>query len=64
MVIFIIQRRVNPKDEWKSYKKFDDNQKAWQSFRMLEKHRYSLHKGSNYNVYRMYDVVNQEYHYS
>jgi len=36
---FIIQHRVNPKDQWEDFKKFHDEKKANQSLEMLWKHR-------------------------
>ena len=59
---FVIEQRVNPFDEWKKYKQFDDFVKAQQSFEMLKKHRYNLFKDSEYEKYRLYDKVNKIYY--
>lgn len=59
---FVIEQRVNPFDEWKKYKQFDDFDKAQQSFEMLKKHRCNLFKDSEYEKYRLYDVVNKIYY--
>ena len=59
---FIIEQRLNPFDEWKKYKQFDDFKKANQSFKMLKKHRWNLFKDSGYQKYRLYDVLSKIYH--
>ena len=52
---YIIERRVNPSDDFIKYKQFDDWEKAKQSFEMLKKHVDNLSKGSEYMKYRLYD---------
>lgn len=59
---FIIEKRVNPSDKWKKYKQFDDFDIAQQSFEMLKKHRCNLIKDSEYEKYRLYDVINKNYY--
>ena len=59
---FVVEQRVNPFDEWKPYKQFDDEKRAKQSFVMLKKHRCNLFKYSEYEKYRLYDVVNKIYY--
>lgn len=53
---------VNPRDEWKKFKPFDDEDKAKQSFDILKKHRNNLFKGSQYMMYRLYDSVKDIYY--
>ena len=60
---FIIEKRVNPFDEFKKYKQFDTLEKAQQSFEMLKKHVDNFSKGSEYMKYRLYDVVNKIYYH-
>lgn len=59
---FIIEQRVNPTNDWKPYKKFDDKKKAKQSLETLKKHRCNLFKDSEYEKYRMYDVATKTYY--
>lgn len=59
---FVIEQRVNPIDNWKKYKQFDDFDKAQQSFEMLKKHRTNIFKDSEYEKYRLYDAVNKIYY--
>lgn len=60
---FIIEQQVNPSSQWIKYKQFDNFDKAQQSFEMLKKHRFTLFKNSNYMNYRLYDIINNFYHY-
>lgn len=60
---FKIELRVNPTDEWVKHKQFDDEETAKQSFDMLKKHRGNLFKGTDYDKYRLYDVVKKTYLY-
>jgi hypothetical protein len=52
-----IQQRVNPRDKWKKYKRFDDLKKARESFNMCIKHTCNLFKDSMYYKYRLIDRV-------
>ena len=60
---YIIERRVNPFDEWKPDRKFTDWTKAKQSFEMLKKHRANYLKDSEYMLYRLFDKV-KNIHYA
>ena len=59
---FVVEQKVNPTDDWKSYKKFDELGKAKQSCTMLNKHRCNLLKDSDYDKYRILDVVYNVYY--
>lgn len=54
---FKIKIRVNPFDEWKTYKVFKDKKRAEQSLKMLRKHTYNLDKGTNYTKYKLVEVI-------
>ena len=50
---FVIEKRVNPNDEWLPYKKFFKEDKAIQSLDMLKKHTNNLFKNTDYENYRL-----------
>ena len=59
---YIIELKINPHDEWKIYKKFNEPRRAIQSLKMLNKHRYNLFKeGDLYENYRLYDKLQMIY---
>jgi len=58
---FIIEQKVNPTDNWKKYKQFDDKDKAFQSFNMLIKHVDNISKTGDYYKYRLHDMIDDKY---
>lgn len=57
---YLIQIRVNPLDEWKKHKRFENLEKAQQSFQMCIKHTSNLFKNSNYDKFRLIDTLTDE----
>ena len=50
---YIIERKHNPFGEWQRHKIFTNLKRAEQSLEMLNKHRFSLYKDSEYEQYRL-----------
>ena len=59
---FIIEQKVNPFDDWKRYKQFNNKKRAFQSLKMLKKHVDNISKLGDYYKYRLYDTTNKKYY--